>query len=152
MLALPSFPCPQLVEREARWQRLTAPRLTRQPLNASAYVDRCYLTLDTLPQPDEWGDADGGSGFWAQHIKQASVAQLLVLHKEHMQQIALILPAAEIQGPGSSLYMEVRLQLTTRHVPKTALVSTCTTRNVNWATAARSLFSPPHRPCTSSAG
>ena len=80
------------------------------------------------------------------------MAQLLVLHKEHMQQIALILPAAEIQGPGSSLYMEVRLQLTTRHVPKTALVPTCTTRNVNWATAARSLFSPPHRPCTSSAG
>ena len=121
MPALPSSPCPQLVEREAKWQRLTAPRLTRQPLNASAYVDRCYLTLETLPQPDEWGDADGGSGFWAQHIKQASVAQLLVLHKEHMQKIALIVPAAEIQGPGSSLYMEVRLRHTTHHVPYNSL-------------------------------
>ena len=76
--------------------------------SAASYVNTPW-SFDTLPTAGEW--AGGQATYWEERVRRTSTEQLLVLHRECMHCNAILLPAAEMQGPDSPAHMKVRGRL-----------------------------------------
>ena len=93
-------------EREARWLLTARPALGHAAMHSAASYVNTPWSFDTLPTAGEW--AGGQATYWEERVRRTSTEQLLVLHRECMHCNAILLPAAEMQGPDSPAHMKVR--------------------------------------------